>query len=64
VQREKPDNVNFSVPYKGYWFYIAENDISSKRTMGVLNSLDMIRVSNFKRKEFDKLMMGIEMGTS
>jgi hypothetical protein len=44
VQREKPDNVNFSVPYKGYWFYIAEDDISSKRTMGVLNSLVRLKI--------------------
>jgi len=44
VQREKPDNVNLSVPYKGYWFYIAEDDISSKRTMGVLNSLVRLKI--------------------
>ena len=44
VQKEKPRHVSLSVPYKGYWFYIEENDISSKRTMGVLNSLMRLKV--------------------
>jgi hypothetical protein len=44
VQKEKPDDASLSVPYRGYWFYIEENDISSKRTLGVLNSLVRLKI--------------------
>jgi len=44
VQREKPNQVSLAVPYKGYWFFIEENDISSKQTIGVLNSLMRLKI--------------------
>ncbi|MBI5582055.1 MAG: hypothetical protein HY895_23095 [Deltaproteobacteria bacterium] len=44
VRKEKPTNASLAVPYKGYWFYIDETDISSKRTIGVLNSLMRLKV--------------------
>ncbi len=44
VQKEKPNHVSLSVPYKGYWFYLEENDISSKQTIGVLNSLVRLKI--------------------
>jgi hypothetical protein len=44
VQKEKPNQDGFAVPYKGYWFFIEENDISSKRTIGVLNSLVRLKI--------------------
>jgi hypothetical protein len=44
VQKEKPHHAGLVVPYKGYWFYIDETDISSKRTMGVLNSLVRLKI--------------------
>jgi hypothetical protein len=44
VQKEKPNHVSLAVPYKGYWFYVEENDISSKRTIGVLNSLVRLKI--------------------
>ncbi|HVO63522.1 MAG TPA: hypothetical protein VMT53_21540 [Terriglobales bacterium] len=44
VQKEKPDHVSLAVPYKGYWFYIEENDISSRRTIGVLDSLMRLKI--------------------
>jgi hypothetical protein len=44
VQKEKPDLVRLAVPYRGYWFYIADDDISSKQTIGVLNSLVRLKI--------------------
>ncbi len=44
VQKKKPSHVDLAVPYKGYWFYIEENDISSKQTIGVLNSLVRLKI--------------------
>jgi len=44
VQKEKPDQANLAVPYKGYWFFIGENDISSRQTIGVLNSLMRLKI--------------------
>ena len=44
VQREKPVNHTLAIPFKGFWFFIKENDISSKRTMGVLNSLVRLKI--------------------
>lgn len=40
----KPNNASLAVPYKDYWFYINETDISSKRTIGVLNSLMRLKI--------------------
>ncbi len=44
VKKEKPRQGGLAVPYKGYWFYIDETDVTSKRTMGVLNSLIRLKV--------------------
>jgi hypothetical protein len=44
VKKEEPQQAGLAVPYKGYWFYIDETDISSKRTMGVLNSLVRLKI--------------------
>ena len=44
VQKKKPNQAGLAVPYKGYWFYIDETDISSKRTIGVLNSLVRLKI--------------------
>lgn len=44
VQKEKPNQANLAVPYKGYWFFIEENDISSRQTIGVLNSLMRLKI--------------------
>ncbi len=34
-----PENVFLAVPYKGYWFYIADNDLKSKSTFMLLSQL-------------------------
>ncbi|MGD9310575.1 MAG: hypothetical protein PVG51_15635 [Desulfosarcina sp.] len=44
AQEEKPVNAGMAIPYKGFWFYIEDNDISSRRTMGVLNSLVRLKI--------------------
>jgi hypothetical protein len=44
VKKEKPHQAGLAVPYKGYWFYIDKTDISSKRTIGVLNSLVRLKI--------------------
>ena len=35
----QPDNAYFAVPYRGYWFYIANNDLQSKSTFMLLMQL-------------------------
>jgi hypothetical protein len=35
----KPDNAFVSVPYRGAWFYIADNDLNSKSTFTLLKQL-------------------------
>ena len=38
--RNRPhDNVNVEVFYRNHWFYIADNDISSKRTMALMEQI-------------------------
>jgi hypothetical protein len=44
VQKEKPKYSSLAVPYKGYWFYLEDTDISSKQTLGVLNSLVRLKI--------------------
>ncbi len=44
VREEKPNNAGLAIPYKGFWFYIEDNDLSSKRTLGVLNSLVRLKI--------------------
>ncbi len=44
VQEAKPVNASLAIPFKGFWFYLEDNDISSKRTMGVLNSLVRLQI--------------------
>lgn len=34
-----PDDAFLKVPYRGYWFYIADNDLNSKSTFLLLNQL-------------------------
>ena len=34
-----PDQAFLAVPYRGYWFYIADNDLESKSTFMLLNHL-------------------------
>ena len=38
------DNAFLSVPYRGFWFYIAEDDMTSRRSLGLLTSLARLTI--------------------
>jgi hypothetical protein len=44
VQGEEPTNTSLAIHFRGFWFYIDDNDLSSKRTIGVLNSLVRLKI--------------------
>lgn len=37
--REKPENAHLAIPYRDYWYYIADNDLQSKTTFMLLKQL-------------------------
>ena len=39
------EGVYLSVPYRGFWFYVDDNDLASKRTLGLLTSLIRLTIS-------------------
>ena len=41
---DKPVKAGQAIPYKGFRFYIEDNGVSSKRTMGVLNYLVRVNI--------------------
>ena len=45
VAERTPSGTTLSVRYRGYSFYIEESDLSSKRTMGLLESLMRLQIS-------------------
>ncbi len=42
--KHKPDNAVVSVPYRGYWFYIDDRDVNSKRTLVLLDQISESQV--------------------
>ncbi len=44
VANKAPAGTALAVKHRGYWFYIDESDLSSKRTMGLLTSLVRLEV--------------------
>jgi hypothetical protein len=44
VGNEAPAGMTLAVVHRGYWFYIDESDLSSKRTMGLLTSLMRLEI--------------------
>jgi hypothetical protein len=46
--RGKPDNAFISVPYRGAWFYIVDNDLQSKSTFKLLSSLFSLQAGQIK----------------
>lgn len=59
VKKEKPHQAGLAVPYKGYWFYIDETDVSSKRTMGVLNSLVRLKIEASRAQNIPVLTLPV-----
>jgi hypothetical protein len=39
TSQTKPENSSLAVPYRGYWYYIADNDLNSKSTFLLLMQL-------------------------
>jgi len=37
--KQRPDKPFAAVQYQNYWFYIANNDINSKRSLGLIIAL-------------------------
>ena len=37
--REKPEKAHLAIPYRNYWYYIADNDLQSKTTFMLLKQL-------------------------
>ncbi len=44
----KPDNAFVSVPYRGAWFYIADNDLNSKSTFTLLKQLFSLQAGHIR----------------
>jgi len=44
----KPGNAFISVPYRGTWFYIADNDLQSKSTFKLLKALFNLQAGQIK----------------
>ena len=42
--RAEPADAFIAVPYRGRWFYIANSDLESRRTLGVLMSLIRLEI--------------------
>jgi hypothetical protein len=45
VAEGPPENAFAAVEHRGYWFYIDDRDLESKRTLGLLNSLVRLSIS-------------------
>ncbi len=41
----EPVGATLAVPYRGHWFYVDEGDLSTKRTLGLLNALTRLTIS-------------------
>lgn len=49
--KTKPRNVFLTVHYRGHWYYIDDNDHTSKATMMFVNALFTLQASNMKNNE-------------
>jgi hypothetical protein len=47
-QKHKPRHAEVAVPYRGYWFYIAENDTNSRAVLAILEVLFALQESDGK----------------
>lgn len=45
VADTEPENALVSVPFRGHWFYIDDEDLSSKRTLGLLSYLVKLKIN-------------------
>ena len=49
-QKDRPDNAYVAVPYRDWWFYVADDDQSSKSTFSLLNILFSLQAATGKGK--------------
>jgi hypothetical protein len=49
VQKRRPRNSEVAVCYRGYWYYIASNDIESRASLAVLELLFSVQESEGKQ---------------
>jgi len=49
-QDGRPEKAYVAVPYRGSWFYIADDDRNSKATFGLLNLLFSLQSATSKGK--------------
>ncbi len=54
-----PDNYYLAVPYRGYWFYIDDSDVSSKRTFVLLQQIYNLQA---KQQEKEGPLLTIPLG--
>jgi hypothetical protein len=59
VQDEKPLEASLAIPYRGFWYDFVDNDISSKRTIGVLNSLVRLKIQTAGAQTTPVLMLPV-----
>ncbi len=48
AQKHRPRDAEVAVPYRGYWFYIAENDVNSRATLAILEMVFALQESGDK----------------
>jgi hypothetical protein len=46
AQKHRPKAAEVAVPYRGYWFYIAANDVNSRATLAILEVLFALQESD------------------
>ena len=47
--KEKPANASIKVQYRGYWFYIKDNDMESKYTLMLLNQISALQSGKIEK---------------
>jgi hypothetical protein len=48
VQKHRPRDAEVAIPYRGYWFYIASNDVNSRATLAILEMVFALQESGDK----------------
>jgi hypothetical protein len=48
AQKHRPREAEVAVPYRGYWFYIASNDVNSRATLAILEMVFALQESGDK----------------
>ena len=48
AQKHRPRNAEVAVPYRGYWFYIAPDDVNSRAALAILEVVFALQESDGK----------------